>query len=362
MQIRQHDLPGQVPGSFFRFHSYHFGTPGSGPHVYLQAGLHADELPGILLLHRLRSSLEKLEQQGALQGSITLVPMANPAGLNQFQHGQHQGRFDAVSGENFNRLYPQLAEQALPLLQGTDSAAVKAALQQALQQQQATTPLESLRHELLAMALAADIVLDVHCDSEALLHLYGNTRHQSELAELAGFMQAGATLLCEEAGGMSFDDAVIQNWRRMEALCGQALVIPLALTLELRGVADVSDGLAARDEAALLAWLCWRGVIAGERVAPVAAPWPATQLAATEILCAPVGGVVVYQAQPGQQLLAGARIGYVLDPLTGESHVLQTRFGGMFFARVAGRLATQGAELAYIAGQGEVRRGQLLSA
>ena len=112
----------------------------------------------------------------------------------------------------------------------------------------------------------------------------------------------------------------------------------------------------------VLVFVAYRGVIAGERVAPVAAPWPATQLAATEILCAPVGGVVVYQAQPGQQLLAGARIGYVLDPLTGESHVLPTRFGGMFFARVAGRLATQAAELAYIAGQGEVRRGQLLSA
>ena len=30
-----------------------FGTPGARPKAYLQAGLHADELPGMLVLHKL---------------------------------------------------------------------------------------------------------------------------------------------------------------------------------------------------------------------------------------------------------------------------------------------------------------------
>ncbi|MDC7699873.1 succinylglutamate desuccinylase/aspartoacylase domain-containing protein [Vogesella indigofera] len=363
MHIQNHTLPGVMPGTQHVLNSYHFGKEGSGPHVYLQAGLHADELPGVVLLHRLCRRLELLEGEGRIRGRLTVVPMANPQGMTQHLQGQHSGRFDGVSAENFNRHYPDLSDAAAARLDATaDSAKVRQALRQALVAQPAVSTIDALRHTLFDMALQADMVLDVHCDSEAVLHLYGNNRHQAAAGELAGFLQAGATLLCDEAGGMSFDDAVVQNWRRLEQRLGVTLAIPLALTVELRGVADVEDRLAARDEGGLLAWLRWVGVLEGEKVAPPQAPQAATPLAGVETIVAPHGGVVVYQATPGQVLVAGSRIGYLLNPLDGSQTPLLSQRGGYFYARVANRLATTGAELVFLAGAGVWRNGNLLSA
>ncbi|MGM8062269.1 succinylglutamate desuccinylase [Vogesella indigofera] len=363
MHIQKHTLPGVMPGTQHVLNSYHFGEEGSGPHVYLQAGLHADELPGVLLLHRLCRRLEVLESEGRILGQLTVVPMANPQGMTQHLQGQHSGRFDGVSAENFNRHYPDLSDAAAAWLDATaDSAKVRQALRQALAAQPVASTIDALRHTLFDMALQADMVLDVHCDSEAVLHLYGNNRHQAAAGELAGFLQAGATLLCDEAGGMSFDDAVVQNWRRLEQRLGVTLAIPLALTVELRGVADVEDRLAVCDEGGLLAWLRWVGVLEGEKVAPPQAPQAATPLAGVETIVAPHGGVVVYQATPGQVLVASSRIGYLLNPLDGSQTPLLSQRGGYFYARVANRLATAGAELAFVAGGGVWRNGNLLSA
>ena len=363
MHIQQHTLPGLIPGTHHVLNSYHFGKKGDGPHVYLQAGLHADELPGIVLLHRLCRKLESLEKEGRIRGQLTIVPMANPQGMTQHLQGQHSGRFDGVSGENFNRNYPDLSAAAVARLDvSADGAAVRQVLRQVLAEIPVKSALDALRHTLFDMALQADMVLDVHCDSEAVLHIYGNDRHRVAVGELAGFLQAGASLLCDDAGGMSFDDAVVQNWRRVECALGSALDIPLGVTIELRGVADVEDRLAARDEGSLLAWMSWVGVLDGERVAPPKAPHAASPLAGVETVLAPHGGVMVYQAVPGQQLIAGARIGYLLNPLDGSQTPLLSQYGGYFYARLANRLVTAGVEVAYVAGSQIVRTGNLLSA
>jgi len=362
MHIQKHTLPGVMPGTHHLLHSYHFGEERGGPHVYLQAGLHADELPGIVLLHRLCRRLESLESEGRIRGQLTVVPMANPQGMTQHLQGQHSGRFDGISSENFNRHYPDLSAAASQLDETADGAKVRQALRRALAARPVVSTVDALRHTLFDMALQADMVLDVHCDSEAVLHLYGNNRHQAAVGELAGFLQAGATLLCDEAGGMSFDDAVVQNWRRLERELGITLDIPLSLTVELRGVADIEDRLAARDEGGLLAWLNWIGVLDGEKIAPPQAPQAATPLAGVETIVAPHGGVVVYQAEPGQTMVAGSRIGYLLNPLDGRQTPLLSQRGGYFYARVANRLATAGAELAFVAGTGVWRKGNLLSA
>ena len=362
MMQREHTIAGTVPGTCHLLHSYHYGSAdAAGPHAYLQAGLHADELPGVLLLHRLRQHLAQLEAAGQLRGRVTLVPMANPIGLGQHLQGQHLGRFHSGSGENFNRHYPDVSAAAATLL-AAGELTPRAALCRALAAQPAGSGVAQLRRLLFGLALEAELVLDIHCDSEAVLHLYGNRRHAAALAELAGYTQAGATLLCDEAGGMSFDDAIVQNWRRLESRLGCSLDIPLAATLELRGACDVADSLAARDEAALLAWLVARGVLLGTAVPAPQPPQPATPLAGVECVVAPHGGVVVYQRPLGQWLPAGSRLGYVLDPLSGERSALSNQHAGYYYARAAGRLALAGGEIAYLATAEERRDGMLLSA
>ncbi|MGO2370171.1 MAG: succinylglutamate desuccinylase/aspartoacylase family protein, partial [Serratia sp. (in: enterobacteria)] len=54
MKSKHHKLPEHALGGQRQITSFHFGQPGKGEKIYLQAGLHADELPGMLVLHYLK--------------------------------------------------------------------------------------------------------------------------------------------------------------------------------------------------------------------------------------------------------------------------------------------------------------------
>lgn len=371
MQRTDHLLPSQSPGSQRTLSSWHFGTAGAHPRVYIQAGLHADELPGLLVAHQLRQKLEALEQAGKMAGEIVLVPVANPIGLNQLSMGIHQGRFDAGSGRNFNRGFPDLVDKAAQLLQGQLSdnavdnlAQVRSALQRALEATAVTTEFDVLQKTLFALALDADVVLDLHCDSEAALHLYVHTEQLEMASALAGYLGASATLHMPEQGGQSFDDACTRQWWQLKQQF-DGTPIPFACfaaTVELRGQADVDVVQAAADADGLIRFLGWRGVIKGDTAAPPALLYPATALNCTEVLAAPFGGVVVYHGAVGRLVRAGEALADIIDPLSGVSHTLHASDDGMYYARVAHRFAHTGAELCYIAGRHHKRSDKLLSA
>ena len=56
-QIMTHNLPSATPGTSRLIKAHHFGQVGARPKVYLQAGLHADEWPGFLVLNELIKKL-----------------------------------------------------------------------------------------------------------------------------------------------------------------------------------------------------------------------------------------------------------------------------------------------------------------
>ncbi|MDD7960705.1 succinylglutamate desuccinylase/aspartoacylase family protein, partial [Klebsiella pneumoniae] len=68
---------------------------------YIQASLHADELPGMLTATLLLRRLAALEEAGQLRGEIVVVPVANPIGLAQQVMGDNLGRFELGSMKNF---------------------------------------------------------------------------------------------------------------------------------------------------------------------------------------------------------------------------------------------------------------------
>lgn len=370
MRRIEHVLPPQSPGSQRTLSSWHFGTAGARPRVYIQAGLHADELPGVLVAHRLRQKLEALEQAGKIAGEIVLVPVANPIGLNQLSMGIHQGRFDAGSGRNFNRGFPDLVSQAAQLLQGRlgdnamdNLAQVRSALQRALEATVATTEFEVLQKTLFSLALDADVVLDLHCDSEAAVHLYVHSEQLEMAGALAGYLGAAATLHMPEQGGQSFDDACSRQWWLLKQRFGDT-PIPFACfaaTVELRGQADVDAAQAQADADGLIRFLGWRGVITGDTAAPPAMLFPATPLTCSEALAAPFGGVVVYRGTVGRLVRAGEALADIIDPLSGASHTLCASDDGMYYARAAHRFAHTGAELCFIAGHHAKRTGKLLA-
>jgi predicted deacylase len=376
MRTVHHALTSASPGARLELLSLHFGQPGGGPKATLQAALHADEIPGLLVAHHLRERLADLEAAGRIVGEVVLVPVANPIGLAQRVLHSPLGRFELASGENFNRHYADLTETVAESVSGrlgpdpeTNVATIRAALREAAEALPARTQVESLRRVLLNLSIDADVVLDLHCDSRAVLHLYTETSSWPQVEPLARLMGAQVTLLAEVSGDNPFDEACSTSWPRLAARFGPSTPVPsacVAVTVELRGESDVTHELAARDAQALVDYLCWKGVIApSPGDAPPALPplrGEATPLAGSMPVNAPHGGVVVYLRELGATVSAGERVAEVIEPMSGVVSPLLSPVDGVVYAQERRRFVPAGAGVLRIAGREAVRTGKLLSA
>ena len=104
----RHRLVGDAPGTTTELNYYRIGTDNNLPKVYLQAALHGDEQPGIMILHHLLPMLLESQRRGELRARFVLFPMVNPLAMQDIQFGIHQGRYDAAAGLNHNRQWPDL--------------------------------------------------------------------------------------------------------------------------------------------------------------------------------------------------------------------------------------------------------------
>ena len=77
MDTVKHPISAAHGTAHYELTSYHFGKPG-GPKAYIQAALHADEVPAMLVAQALRQRLAALEAAGKVVGEVILVPAANP--------------------------------------------------------------------------------------------------------------------------------------------------------------------------------------------------------------------------------------------------------------------------------------------
>lgn len=358
--------PGQAPT--LTVHRY--GQAGARPKAYVQAALHADEVPPLLVAQQLRAQLQALQDAGQISGEVLLVPYANPLGLAQHPLGQHQGRFDVSDGLNFNRHHPDLTQAAGDAVQarlGTEAAAnvqlIQAALKEAAAGLHSLHTTQDLKHKLVALAVDADVVLDLHCDSQALMHLYALTPQADLAAELGALLGARAVLLATDSGDSPFDEACSRPWLLLQERFAP-LPVPLACfsaTVELRGEADTDHALAQQDASAIIEFLRRRGVVSGalnDLPAPLCQPTP---LAASEPICAPCAGVVVFHRQPGDPIAAGDVVADIVDVDSGVVHAVRAQSAGLLYARIATRWATPGKRLCKIAGTALVRTGKLLS-
>ncbi|MFL6681875.1 MAG: succinylglutamate desuccinylase/aspartoacylase family protein [Burkholderiaceae bacterium] len=372
MKTVHHALTQGTPGVAIELQSLHYGTPGAGPKATLQAALHADEIPGLLVAHHLRARLAALEAQGRIVGEIVLVPVANPIGLAQRVLGAVEGRFELASGENFNRHYADVFDAVARRVEGSlgadaqaNVALIRAALREAAAALPARSTLESLRRTLLGLSIDADIVLDLHCDSEAVLHLYTETSVWRQVEPLARFLGCEAALLAEVSGDHPFDEACSTIWPRLAARFGAATPIPsacVAVTVELRGEADVAHDLAERDAQAIVDYLAWQGLVTGAPAALPPARCEATPLAGSIPVNAPHAGVVAYLREPGARVVAGERLADLIEPMTGLVTPLVSPIDGVFYARETRRCVPAGAGVLRVAGREALRSGNLLTA
>lgn len=370
MHSETFDLPTSTPGTRRTLTVQRFGTRGARPLAYVQASLHADEVPAMLVADKLRRILTGLEAEGRLAGEVVLVPVANPIGLSQSVMGDHIGRFDLADGRNFNRDYPNLTEAAAERLEGrltgdadTNAAMLRAALAEALAACTPLTVAEHMKHALLGLALQADYVLDLHCDSEAVMHLYTLTPSAEVFAPLQRLLGAQAVFLAEVSGGNPFDEAASRPWNELARRWPEK-PIPMgchSVTVELRGQSDVDHGMAEADAQAIAGFLAHAGVLRGEKPALPAPLCRPTALESSEPLTAPAGGVLVFHRKPGDRLEEGDLVADVVDPVDGTVTPVRTGSAGLLYARIATRFVQPGKRIGKVAGTTLRRTGPLLS-
>ncbi|MCJ8170064.1 succinylglutamate desuccinylase/aspartoacylase family protein [Atopomonas sediminilitoris] len=376
MQRIDHTLPWGSLGSERTLSVFRFGPAADGDgsgvrKAYIQASLHADELPGMRVAWALKQRLRELEAAGQLLGTIELVPVANPIGLAQAVYATQQGRFELHSGANFNREFSDLAalvgERVAPQL-SSDAAANTALIRQAMRQALADLPaagseLAGLRRLLLTHACDADVVLDLHCDFESILLLYTLPALWPQVEPLARRLGAGMSLLAEDSGGGSFDEACSLPWSRLAQRFADKPIdmACVASTLELRGMLDTDPAQAAADAEAILAYLAEQGLLAGQWPALAAGAAPARPFAGADYLSAPHAGVVSFLKPLGAVLKAGEAVFEVVDPVNDRVSVVCCHTDGVLYARERLRYALPGLWLAKVAGETTLRHGRLLS-
>ncbi|CCD37896.1 Succinylglutamate desuccinylase/aspartoacylase [Candidatus Paraburkholderia kirkii UZHbot1] len=327
-----------------------------------------DELPGMVVAWYLKRRFAELEAAGRLAARIVLVPVANPAGLNQHWFGAQMGRFDMHSGQDFNRRFPDfgpgLAMQLRQRLTGDaahNARLIRATLREAIAARTPATELASQRIELMKLACDADLVIDLHCDWEAVAHLYTTPEAWPAIEPLARYLGSKAQLLADVSGGEPFDEARASAWRYLRGAFEERYpILPgvTPVTLELRGVRDVSHETASRDAQAILDYLTHIGMIAGE--APELPPLrqPATPLAACEYVCAPGSGVILHRREIGETVCGRHDRRRARSPRRPPNAARST--GRWRTVRHWTRFATAGMLVARIAGKDAARTGDLL--
>ena len=363
-QIFSHVLPSATPGTQRILKAHHFGEAGARPKVYFQAGLHADEWPGFLVLNRLVKLLKKAEKSGLIQGEIVIVPVANPIGLAQNFHGYIPGRFAfSDGGGNFNRNWPQLGTKVHKRIKDTitgdaetNASLIRQAIREELTLLPEATELQGMKKMLLALSMDADDIIDLHCSGEACMHAYVAQEFESHFKPLLALLDAKVGLSELETGAASFDETNVSVWRDLKT--HYAHLVPWgsrSLTVELRGENDISEEYAQHDAKALFDYLILRDVVSGE--APIIDDRDVKYypLDAMDLVKAPCAGIVCYHKAIGEEVEAGEEIGEVVnlmeDDVDLSSYPLIARTNGVFFARVQRRLVMYGESIAKIAGK-----------
>jgi predicted deacylase len=310
------------------------GTEKAAPAAYLQAALHAGELPGVVAIDALVPMLSRAEAEGRIKGNITVVPWANPIGRAQYLYGDHQGRFHLGTRTNFNRSFPLLAVPDVTLLPAHGTVD------------------QRLKTRLLQLSIGHDIVLDLHCDDEGLAYLYVHTSLWPAMADCAAAMGVDAVVLWDEDTDGTFEGASIIPYQNVPADVAR-FDRRVATTVEYRGILDVDGALAGSDAEGLYRLLVARGVILDQALSAsgsftgIIAP-----LENIDMMPAPRSGAILYDVKPGDRVAKGARLATVVhapgEP-DGRTEVLAPQ-AGIILTRRSRRIIRVGEDLLKLVG------------
>ena len=360
-------LPMMTPGTEREIAVFRYGKKGARPKIYMQAAIHANEMPGTMALHYLMPMLAEADSKGLIKGEIIVVPTVNPIGQAQLVGNGHAGRYHLLSYDNFNRNWLELSTAVADKVGkklGQDGLRnvelIRRAANDILNSMKPTTELQTLRVEVQKLSTDADFVLDLHCDIHAAMHIFSGARDWAHepIQSLTADLGAVASVYNEPYPRVqTFSGVNGALWARLaekfpEANIPQAC---MSVTVEMRSQHDVSHDLGKTDAEHLYCWLTRQGILAGK-----APPLPKAKTRGTPMSGVDVGyskgtGFLVYHLKPGAKVKRGDPVCDVIDPSNPNGPKARTTYcsqtdGVLFSRRLDGYLSWPGQVLWRIAG------------
>ena len=297
----------------------------TAPNVYIQANMHGAEVQGNAVIYQLLELLPHCE----LNANITLVPLANPVG-NSHKSGEYTlGRFDPITGENWNRMYhfdQSIIEPFAKENVDASDADIKRDFEKLLTEQiegklkysvWGLSTGQRIAYQLQCLAHKADIVLDLHTGPISSKHLYCAEYSQAS----AKYFNIEHTLLIPNGFDGAMDEANFCPWWYLqeafenlgrEFTMGQGIFDKEAYTVELGSQEQINLDVAKDDAHDLLTYLQYKGVIGGTEYQPKDMTRYACNLSDYKTLYSPMGGMVDYLAEFGKPLAAGEPLAQIL--------------------------------------------------
>lgn len=314
----------------------------TAPNVYIQANMHGAEVQGNAVIFQLLELLKYCD----IQANITLVPYANPIGCNHKNGEYTLGRFDPITGVNWNRMYHFDEGIISPFVEQHIDASedeIRSDFEQLLLDQienkldhniWGLTTGQRIAYQLQRMAHQADLVLDLHTGPISSKHLYC-----AEYAKAsANYFDIPHTIFIPNDFDGAMDEATFCPWWSLQQAfedkgrnftMGEGAFAKESFTVELGSQEQIDLAVAEEDAMSILSYLQHKGVISGNNKPEVLPtnflPQEMTRYACYlkdyKALYSPMGGMVDYLAEFGKPLAAGEPLARILrmDNYSSES-------------------------------------------
>lgn len=300
---------------------YYLKGNSAGPSVYIQANMHGAEVQGNAVIYQLLELLQSIK----LNGDITLVPYANPVGCNHKNGEYTLGRFDPITGVNWNRMY-HFDESAIVSFahqhKSSDSETIHKNFQSALIEQIDTkldhnqyglTTGQRIAYQLQRMAHQSDLVLDLHTGPISSKHLYC----PEYAIESAKYFNIPHTILIPNQFAGAMDEATFCPWWSLKqafASLGREFLIEHreSFTVELGSQEQIDLDEAKIDALSILTYLQYKGAIEAPNIQPELMTRYVCYLQDYKAYYSPMGGMVDYLAEFGKPLPAGESLAQIL--------------------------------------------------
>jgi len=331
----------------------------AGPHIHIQSSVHGAEVAGNRLIEKIYNYCTKFP----INGSLTLIPAANPMAINHKSGIHSQGRFDPVTGDNWNRLYIdtfEILKQTGKLKRYLKNAQEYALYDKNEFKSDIAWAVRYHREKLAPYGLSerkkvflllqelaanADIVLDLHADRLSDRYLFVPEFCKTKALDLNFPMH----FLVPTGFATSFDEAVFTPWVELQKFF-QSNRLDTGLdfesyTVELGSEEKISEAESENDFKNFLNFFHKRAMLT--KKPPTIKKIKPTVGAVEQFKTyfSPCGGLVEFQLKPGKKFKKDDTLAVVYPARVGKSVAIKALKDGILVNVSPSALISEGMEL-----------------